>query len=247
MENILSILLTISFGAIFGSYATLFAYRLPRGESCFGRFFGTKSRCPKCGSILKTKELIPLINWLITLGKCRNCDAKIPKTHLFAELVTTILFVITYLKFGFSDNFIIFSLISVCCVILIITEFTHKTFPYQILIMILFCGFASRLLIDKTIIDSIFSAFLGCIVAAFFYHIFYTKSQGFFSDQNHSFDYTKFILTASVCMNINQFLTYFLIIMIIFSILAFTKLPNSKNKNYYSFVLLIPFLWSLLH
>ena len=77
MEQFPELIIVIAFGCNFGSYATLFAYRLPRGESCFGRYFGQKSRCPNCNSIIKTRDLIPLINWIITFGKCRNCHVKI--------------------------------------------------------------------------------------------------------------------------------------------------------------------------
>ena len=112
MEHLFGIIISAMFGAIFGSYATLFAYRLPLGESCFGRYFGPKSRCPECDTIIKTRDLIPLLNWLMTLGRCRNCQAKIPRTHLFIELSTTILFVLCYLKFSFGEEFIIYALLS---------------------------------------------------------------------------------------------------------------------------------------
>lgn len=59
METLFEIILVIIFGAIFGSYATLFAYRLPRGESCFGRYFGKKSRCPNCDSTIITRDSNP--------------------------------------------------------------------------------------------------------------------------------------------------------------------------------------------
>jgi leader peptidase (prepilin peptidase)/N-methyltransferase len=77
MEQFFGIIISAAFGAIFGSYATLFAYRLPLNESCFGRYFGPKSRCPQCDTIIRTRELIPLVNWLFTLGRCKNCQTKI--------------------------------------------------------------------------------------------------------------------------------------------------------------------------
>ena len=96
MEHILGIIFAATLGAIFGSYATLFSYRLPLGESCFGRYFGPKSRCPQCDTIIRTRELIPLLNWLFTRGKCRSCKSKIPRTHLFVEVTTTSLFILCY-------------------------------------------------------------------------------------------------------------------------------------------------------
>ena len=87
MENFFGIIFSGIFGAIFGSYATLFSYRLPLKESCFGRYFGPKSRCPNCGNVIKTKELIPVVNWFFTLGKCSKCKTKIPKSTSLALIV----------------------------------------------------------------------------------------------------------------------------------------------------------------
>ncbi len=187
-------------GAIFGSYATLFAYRLPRGESCFGRYFGKKSSCPRCHSIIKTRDLIPLINWLFTLGSCRNCKSPIPKTHLFIEASTAALFVICYLRFGFSEQFILVSLIMTSLVILLVTYHTHQVFPNSILNFILILSLLNRMLITPSIVPLVYSGVAGIVVAAFFYRFLAKDS-----------DYLKFILIASLSLNLILFAVYFLI------------------------------------
>lgn len=247
MEHILGIILAATFGAVFGSYATLFSYRLPLGESCFGRYFGPKSRCPQCNTTIRTRELIPLINWLFTLGKCKKCQSKIPRTHLFVELTTTVLFVLCYLKFSFGEEFIIYSLISVSLVILLTTDFTHKIFPQEVLNLILMVGLASRVLQDKNIIDVTFSAAIGVIFSVIFYQIFYKKTDGVFASQKQSFDYTKFILIASVCFNIKLFLFYFLAVMAIFTMLLIFNIPKKKQRANFGYALIIPFLWLMLY
>jgi prepilin signal peptidase PulO-like enzyme (type II secretory pathway) len=246
MEQILGILLAGAFGAIFGSYATLFAYRLPRGESCFGRYFGQKSRCPKCHTIIRTRDLIPLLNWISTLGKCSKCHTKIPRTHLFIELVTTALFVLFYLKFSFSQEFMLYALISVGVIILLVCDFTHKHFPQQILIFILMISLASRVLHDGNVVDVIFSAAIGVIFATIFYQVFYKKTSGLFATQSQSFDYTKFILIASVQFGLQSFLFYFFAVMLIFTTLLILKIPNKKNRDSFGYSLLVPFLWMML-
>ncbi len=243
MEEIFGLILSIIFGAIFGSYATLFAYRLPINESCFGRYFGPKSRCPECNTIIRTRELIPIINWLFTLGRCKNCQAKIPRTHLFIELATTLLFVICYLKFSFSEDFIIYALISVCLVILLATDYTHKTFPNQILYVILTIGLAKRVMVEQTIIDAIISGAIGIIFATIFYQIFYKKAHGVFASKNHCLDYTKFILIASAILDSTDFLFYFVTIMAIFTALLIFNVPTKKNHNNFGYCLIIPLLW----
>ncbi len=243
MEQLFGIILSAIFGAIFGSYATLFAYRLPLGESCFGRYFGPKSRCPECNTVIRTRELIPLINWLFTLGRCRSCQTKIPRTHLFVEATTTALFVLCYIKFSFSQEFLIYSLISVGAVILLATDFTHKSFPQPMLNFILMIGLANRVLQDQNVIDVTFSAAIGAVFAAIFYQIFYKKTDGIFASQTQSFDYTKFILIVSICLKLELFLFYFFAVMLIFTILLMLDIPTKKNRSNFGYSLIVPFLW----
>ena len=235
--EIFGIILSAVFGAIFGSYATLFAYRLPLGESCFGRYFGPKSRCPQCNTMIRTRELIPLVNWLFTLGRCKSCQTKIPRTHLFIELSTTILFVLCYLQFGFSENFMIYSLISTGLVILAACDFTHKKFPEQILNFILMIGLANRVLQDGTTVDAVFSAAIGIIFSVIFYQVFYKKTNGLFATQSQSFDYTKFILISSVCLELRLFLFYFFAVMLTLFTILLLDIPNKKKRSNFGYSL----------
>lgn len=246
MEQTIGIILAAIFGAIFGSYATLFAYRLPIGQSCFGRYFGNKSQCPKCKSTIRTRELIPLLNWLFTLGKCSKCQTKIPRAHLFIELSCTVLFVLCYLKFGFTEPFILAALASVTCVILIVTDFQHKVFPYQLLNFLVIIGLVNRILIDQTIIESVYSAAVGVVCATIFYQIFYKKNPRLFATQDQSFDYTKFILIAAVCLNIPDFLLYFSVLMIIFTMMILFDVPDNKVRFSFGYSIIVPFLWLFL-
>lgn len=246
MENIFGLIFATALGAIFGSYATLFAYRLPLGESCFGRYFGPKSRCPKCETIIRTRELVPLLNWLFTFGKCRSCKTKIPRTHLFIEATTTALFVLCYLKFSLSQEFLLYAMISVGCVILLVTDFTHKVFPQQILNFILMIGLANRVLQDGNVVDAVFSAAIGIAFAVTFYQVFYKKTEGLFANQEHSFDYTKFILIAAVCLKLQLFMFYFFSVMLIFTLLLIFDIPVKKNRSSFGYSLIVPFLWLML-
>jgi prepilin signal peptidase PulO-like enzyme (type II secretory pathway) len=247
MEQFFGLILSVIFGAIFGSYATLFAYRLPLGESCFGRYFGPKSRCPECGVTIKTRDLVPLLNWLFTLGRCRSCKTKIPRTHLFIEAATTLTFALCYLNFSFGQEFMIYAIISVGLVILLATDFTHKIFPQQILSLILMVGLANRVLQDQNIIDVTLSAAMGVVLAAIFYQVFYKKTNGLFANENQSFDYTKFILIASVCLQPSTFLFYFFVVMTIFTMLLLFKVPSKKKRLNFGYALIIPFFWLMLY
>ena len=234
------------FGAIFGSYSTLFAYRLPIGESCFGRYFGPKSRCPSCGTIIKTRELIPIFNWLFTLGRCTTCQVKIPKTYLFIELATTALFMVCYAKFSFSEQFIIFACLCVASVVIVATDYSSRVFPNQALNVILITGLVSRVLVDDGILNAIFSAAIGVVFATIFYQIFHKKFSSFLQGEKQSFSYAKFIVIASICLSPILFLLYFVAICLILVLLIFFGKTFKQTNIGLGFSLVVPFLWLLL-
>jgi prepilin signal peptidase PulO-like enzyme (type II secretory pathway) len=244
--TVLELFLAAFFGAIFGSYATLFAYRLPINESCFGRYFGVKSRCPQCNATIKTRDLIPVLNWLFTLGRCRSCQTKIPRTHFFIELSTTLMFVVCYLKFSFSEEFLIYAMISVGLIILIATDFTHKTFPDAVLNFVLIFSLVHRVLIDQTITNAVFSSAVAVILATIFYQVFYRKAHGLFASKKQSFDYTKFILLTGAALPLDKLLFYFLAVMIILTLILILDVPTKKNRNSFGYVFIIPFFWLLI-
>lgn len=246
MENIFEIILVITFGAIFGSYATLFAYRLPREESCFGRYFGKKSRCPNCGFTIITRDLIPLLNWIITCGKCRSCKTKIPRIHLFVELLTTILFLICYLNFGFTEIFIINCLIAVAMVVIMACDVTHKRFPREALIFLLFFVTINRVLFDQTLVSILYSLSLGIITSAIFYKLIYKKFNYIFVNEKQFSDYIKFMLIASIALDYQSFLYYFFEVMFILSLLSFFKVFSKKNIISIGYVFAFPLLWILI-
>ena len=245
MESFFGIILSIVFGAIFGSYATLFAYRLPRQESCFGRYFGPKSRCPKCGITIITRDLIPLINWIITFGKCRNCKNKIPRIHLFVEITTTILFLICYLNFSFSEKFIIYAMISVSLVVLLACDITHKIFPQPVFIFLLFFITIDRVIDDQTILNIIYSAIVGVIIVSIFIKIFSEKLNYFFSNKTQLYDYSKFILIASLGLNYLEFLYYSVVVMVILTFLSAIHILGKKNPLNFGYVFIIPYIWTI--
>jgi len=244
MEEVFGIILSAFFGAIFGSYATLFAYRLGNKESCFGRFFGPKSRCPKCHRIIRTRELIPLINWLITLGRCKNCNTKIPRTHLFIELTTTISFVFCYLKFGFNEIFILYSLICVSLIVLLVINYTHKTLNNSVLNFILILGVANRVLNEQTIMGIIYSVVCGVICATIFYQLFFVYIKNLLTNQDQAFDCIKFIMLSSVVLQQNTFIYYFLLVTMIFATLSFFDIVNKRKHRSLGYILILPF-WAL--
>jgi len=54
------------------------------------------SGCPRCATAILWRDNLPLIGWLLLLGKCRNCKRPISPRYPLVELLTGILFVVVY-------------------------------------------------------------------------------------------------------------------------------------------------------
>ncbi len=73
-------------GAILGSFVKALADRSLADKSFRGR-----SYCPECKHTLRWYDLLPIISYLILLGKCRYCREKIPIEYLLMEVAMGIL------------------------------------------------------------------------------------------------------------------------------------------------------------
>ncbi len=75
------------FGAIFGSFLNVVAYRLPRHES----IVLPPSHCPGCGARVRPYDNIPILSWLLLRGHCRSCSQPISPRYPLVEALTAAL------------------------------------------------------------------------------------------------------------------------------------------------------------
>ena len=75
------------FGLAIGSFMTVVAARVPAGESVVA----PRSRCPRCGATIRTRDNIPVLSWLLLRGRCRDCRERIPARYPILEVSTAIL------------------------------------------------------------------------------------------------------------------------------------------------------------
>jgi len=84
------------FGLLFGSFANVVVWRLPRGESVVH----PGSRCPSCGSPLAWYDNVPLISFALLRGRCRACGVPISARYPLVEAASGALFVLAALLYG---------------------------------------------------------------------------------------------------------------------------------------------------
>lgn len=83
-----------------------------------------RSRCLSCGHELAWYDLLPLVSWLSTRGKCRYCKKPIGSYEPLMELGLAALFIVSYLLWPFSlqaaTGVAVFVLWLVACVLMAI-------------------------------------------------------------------------------------------------------------------------------
>ncbi|MFQ5955636.1 MAG: prepilin peptidase [Kiloniellales bacterium] len=64
-----------------GSFLATLAVRLPAGRPLSGR-----SECPACAVTLAPRDLVPLVSWALSRGRCRHCGARLGRFYPLVEL-----------------------------------------------------------------------------------------------------------------------------------------------------------------
>ena len=85
-------------GLVIGSFLNVCIYRLPEGES----IIKPPSHCPKCKKRLRGIDLIPVFSYLFLKGRCRYCKASISPRYVFVELITAVVFLLLYNRYGYG-------------------------------------------------------------------------------------------------------------------------------------------------
>jgi leader peptidase (prepilin peptidase)/N-methyltransferase len=96
-EAMLAVLAAV-IGAIVGSFLNACIYRLPRGISLNEP---RRSFCPLCLRAIPWRENVPILSWFLLRGRCSSCGARISFRYLLVELLTALLFVLVWVRFGF--------------------------------------------------------------------------------------------------------------------------------------------------
>lgn len=97
MPEILIYAFIFVIGACIGSFVNVVIHRVPEEKTLL-----TSSACPKCGAPIAFYHNIPVLGWLIVGGKCAGCKASIAWRYPAIELLTALLFVLTYWEIGWN-------------------------------------------------------------------------------------------------------------------------------------------------
>ncbi|MEW6188688.1 MAG: prepilin peptidase [Actinomycetota bacterium] len=118
------------FGLAVGSFLNVCIYRLPRKES----IIFPNSHCPHCGGVIKIYDNIPLVSYLLLKGRCRYCEGRISIQYPLVELLTGLLFLFCFLKFGPSTRFLSASFFTSILLLVAAIDLKHKIIPNKVIL-----------------------------------------------------------------------------------------------------------------
>ena len=126
-------LLIFIYGLIIGSFLNVLIYRIPKGEN----IAWPGSHCPACSHSLKWYDNIPLFSYITLKGRCRYCNIEISMQYPLVEFINASIYIIMYIKFGLSADFVFFSLISSILVAIVFIDLKDMIIPDSLVLSIL--------------------------------------------------------------------------------------------------------------
>jgi leader peptidase (prepilin peptidase)/N-methyltransferase len=187
-DNMDTFILAAAFvlGLIFGSFATVASYRIPRRET----IVSGRSKCPSCDHTIGALENIPVLSWLALRGKCKHCRAPISVRYPAIELATGALFLFAAYKFIVSaDDTSVSGWVTAATfaaffwtlVVLTIIDLEHKLLPNRVVFPLFVVGWAGLIVAAATDGDMarLLDAAVGAVIfGGFFFLIAFIYPQG---------------------------------------------------------------------
>ena len=166
-------------GALWGSFANVCVYRLPRGLSVVR----PSSQCPSCHAGIAWYDNIPVLSFVLLLGRCRRCKSSIGWQYPLLETLAATLTAMVFVRFvlhgrgelpGQLVRFVVHSYFVLVLLVLAAIDLQHLLLPDRVTLpAIVLFFFAGRLLGDVALVD----ALIGMIVG---YGLIWLISEGYY-------------------------------------------------------------------
>ena len=113
------------FGLALGSFMNVCIYRIPLKKS----IVRPPSSCPNCGEKIRFYDNIPLISYILLLGKCRHCRHPLAWHYPVVEALTGLLSMALFIRYGLSYQYFLSLLFAATLVTISFIDLHHKIIP----------------------------------------------------------------------------------------------------------------------
>lgn len=125
IPNIVWAIYVFAMGTVVGSFLNVVIYRLPRHES----LITPGSRCPHCHTPIRYRDNVPILSYILLRGRCRECQSLISPRYAIVELVTGLLFLSLFLRFGLTPALPVYAVFCSALVAVFVIDLDHMIIP----------------------------------------------------------------------------------------------------------------------
>lgn len=117
------------FGLTLGSFLNVCIYRIPENKS----IISPPSSCPSCGNKIRFYDNIPVISYIILLGRCRHCKESISIGYPLIEVITCLLSIALITRYNLINNnlsqYFIFLIFTSALIVISFIDLRHQIIP----------------------------------------------------------------------------------------------------------------------
>lgn len=135
-----------------GSFLNVCIHRMPLGQS----IIKPRSYCAKCKKSIPWYDNIPLLSYIILEARCRFCKEKISFRYFVVELITAVIFLVFFNRYGLGLDFFFYIIFVSGLIIATFVDIQHRIIPDEISVGGIVLGFLFNL-IKNFIHPSIFN------------------------------------------------------------------------------------------
>ncbi len=147
--------------------------------------------CPECNQKISPVHLIPILGFIITRGKCKNCKAKISRLYPVFEIIYGILSILIISKHGENIYAVTLFLISGLAIAISIIDVKSLTIPNSLIIVFVILS-VYPIVMNNSITDNL----LGLLLMGSFFTIIILIFPGSFGGGDIKFASAIGILTG---------------------------------------------------
>lgn len=136
--NVPELTVALFLGLVFGSFTTALAYRVPRKKN----WILNRSSCPACKTPLGVLDLVPVLSWILSRGRCRHCGKGVSWIYPVVELCVAALCLLVVWRFGFAGEGLFLLVCVPFLMALIVIDFQRMLLPNQLVFICFAVGFA---------------------------------------------------------------------------------------------------------
>tara|TARA_B100000427_G_scaffold57950_1_gene45486 strand:+ start:697 stop:1455 length:759 start_codon:yes stop_codon:yes gene_type:complete len=155
------IALVIILGALWGSFANVCIFRLPKEKGVVSG----RSYCPKCKKKIVWYDNIPIISFFLLGGKCRKCKKSISIQYVIVEAINIVSFITIYYFFGISIITVLLMMLSISFLIIFFIDFEHFIIPNVLTFPMMIVGFLKSF--DPNL-PSLFPNYINSLIGGLF-------------------------------------------------------------------------------